>query len=42
MERLNIVKMVMLHDAIYRFNVIPIKIPKGFWGEKHKFILTFI
>lgn len=37
-----IVKMEMLHNEIYRLNVIPIKIPKGFWGEKYKFIPTFI
>lgn len=37
-----IVKMETLHNEIYRLNVIPIKIPKGFSGEKHKFILTLM
>lgn len=42
MERPNIVKAVIVHNAIYRFNVIPMKIPEGFWEEIHKLILTFI
>ena len=42
MERLNIVKMAIVHNAIYRFKVIPVKIPEGLWEEIHKLILTFI
>ena len=31
--RINIVKMVMLLNAIYRFDVVPIKLPKAFLRE---------
>ena len=42
MERLDIVKMAIVHNVIYRFTVIPMKILKGFWEETQKHIQTFI
>lgn len=41
-RRLNIVKMAILPKLMYRFSVIPIKIPAGFLAEIDKLFLKYI
>ena len=40
--RINIVKMIMLPNTVYRFNVITIKLPMAFFTELGQKIAQFI
>ena len=40
--RINIVKMAILQNPIYRYNVIPVKIPTKFFTDLKEIVLNFI
>ena len=41
-EGINIVKMTILPNTIYRFNAIPIKLPMAFFRELQQVISQFV